>query len=176
MTDGSSRHKYCMLQNVLLLCWYRDLRHLLSSFQEFAETAMNELLGLYGYGKVDSRDTLGLSLHRFTNHSPPHAAGSSPLRPANHSPSRQARQSPPLSTNHSPQQHASDHEHEGDSLDSDDMPVPGQLEHSVRSVSPGKTDQGSGSSRGSTPKSGMSSSGCSSFVFSGHDYTAAAGD
>lgn len=114
---------------------------------------MNELLGLYGYGKVDSRDTLGLSLHRFTNHSPPHAASSSPLRQTNHSPSRQARQSPSLSTNHSPQQHASDHEHEGDSLDSDDMPVPGQLEHSVRSVSPGKTDQGSGSSRGSTPKS-----------------------
>ncbi|XP_063587348.1 sine oculis-binding protein homolog isoform X2 [Penaeus indicus] len=124
--------------------------------QEFAETAMNELLGLYGYGKVDSRDTLGLSLHRFASHSPPHAAAagnSPPLRTANHSPSRQPRQSPPLSSaNHSPQPHPSDHEHDADSLDSDGMPVPAQIESSARSLSPGKTE-GSGSSRGSTPKS-----------------------
>ncbi|KAK8747326.1 hypothetical protein OTU49_016749 [Cherax quadricarinatus] len=128
---------------------------------------MNELLGLYGYGKVDSRDTLGLSLHRFTTahsspppHPPPTAtlntSSSSPLPPNSQSPSRQPpHSSPPLSASHSPQhQHASsDHEHEGDSLDSDDMPVSGQLEHGFRSVSPSKTDQGSGSSRGSTPKS-----------------------
>nr|XP_045609602.1 uncharacterized protein LOC123765170 [Procambarus clarkii] len=136
------------------------------TIKEFAETAMNELLGLYGYGKVDSRDTLGLSLHRFTAaHSPPmppaaaaaaaaaatNTSGSSPLRPTTHSPSRLLRHSPPASASHSPQHHASDHE--GDSLDSEDMPVSGHLEHGLRSVSPGKTDQGSGSSRGSTPKS-----------------------
>lgn len=34
-------------------------------FQEYAETAMNELLGWYGYDKVDSRDTKGLNLHHF---------------------------------------------------------------------------------------------------------------
>ena len=33
--------------------------------QEYAETAMNELLGWYGYDKVDSRDTQGLNLHHF---------------------------------------------------------------------------------------------------------------
>lgn len=35
------------------------------SLQEYAETAMNELLGWYGYDKVDSRDTQGLNLHHF---------------------------------------------------------------------------------------------------------------
>lgn len=34
-------------------------------FQEYAETAMNELLGWYGYDKLDSRDTQGLNLHHF---------------------------------------------------------------------------------------------------------------
>ncbi|XP_063234231.1 sine oculis-binding protein homolog isoform X2 [Bacillus rossius redtenbacheri] len=33
--------------------------------KEYAETAMNELLGWYGYDKVDSRDTQGLNLHHF---------------------------------------------------------------------------------------------------------------
>lgn len=33
--------------------------------QEYAETAMNELLGWYGYEKLDSRDTQGLNLHHF---------------------------------------------------------------------------------------------------------------
>jgi len=33
--------------------------------QEYAETAMNEFLGWYGYDKVDSKDTQGLDLHHF---------------------------------------------------------------------------------------------------------------
>ncbi|GAB6024802.1 hypothetical protein CHUAL_009922 [Chamberlinius hualienensis] len=40
-----------------------------SDIKDFAETTMNELLGWYGYDKVDSRDTqsLNLTVQRFTN-------------------------------------------------------------------------------------------------------------
>ncbi|KAK8388414.1 hypothetical protein O3P69_020416 [Scylla paramamosain] len=115
---------------------------------------MNELLGLYGYGKVDSRDTLGLSLHRFTaTHSPPRPT--SPARPpTTRSPARQDKPSPPPAAHSPAPHHGSEAEHDDDSLDSEDMAVQRQAEQSVRSVSPPKTDQGSGSSsRGSTPKS-----------------------
>ncbi|KAK7870285.1 hypothetical protein R5R35_001010 [Gryllus longicercus] len=39
--------------------------------KEYAETAMNELLGWYGYDKVDARDTQGLNLHHFASSAPP---------------------------------------------------------------------------------------------------------
>ncbi|KAJ9587797.1 hypothetical protein L9F63_018780, partial [Diploptera punctata] len=38
---------------------------------EYAETAMNELLGWYGYDKLDSRDTQGLNLHHFATQRSP---------------------------------------------------------------------------------------------------------
>ena len=36
-------------------------------FQDYAETTMNELLGWYGYDKVDSADTQHLNLQQFTD-------------------------------------------------------------------------------------------------------------
>jgi len=56
----------CSRYHILLLTTHILLltTHILL-FQEYAETAMNELLGWYGYDKLDSRDTQGLNLHHF---------------------------------------------------------------------------------------------------------------
>lgn len=46
--------------------------------KDYAETTMNELLGWYGYGKVDSRDTQGLNLQHFATVTSPVTSVSTP--------------------------------------------------------------------------------------------------
>ncbi|XP_067000795.2 sine oculis-binding protein homolog [Anabrus simplex] len=70
--------------------------------KEYAETAMNELLGWYGYDKLDSRDTQGLNLHHFAQRSPSDgessdAGGSSPGRHDGGTGTGSSQGSPPLS-------------------------------------------------------------------------------
>ncbi|KAG8200074.1 hypothetical protein JTE90_001931 [Oedothorax gibbosus] len=58
--------------------------------KDYAETTMNELLGWYGYEKVDSRDTQGLNLTHFASTHPNNAN-------KNHPPSSEDNPSPPSS-------------------------------------------------------------------------------
>ena len=190
---------------------------------------MNELLGWYGYGKIESKDAHLLNLTRFTNHSPsmrregsptatdqhqrasekqssgrqnprspapsdisikhslrnllqsgspsqPRRKLRSPTKFVNQNPSsgesRRAPNSPRLlnnslskrrsltpspdrSRNQSPMRVHSDHDQDADSSDSEQLRVSHLSESAGTVDSPNRLDQGSISSRGSTPRSGM---------------------
>ncbi|KAG8287800.1 hypothetical protein J6590_030363 [Homalodisca vitripennis] len=72
------------LDTEIRVLWHADpalsaeLRALGLEYIEYAETAMNELLGWYGYGKVDSRDTQGLKLQHFASSNRTMGHGSPP--------------------------------------------------------------------------------------------------